>query len=216
MIYDDATQGYAPCHIKKLISIIFKEYIKGNVCMKILVFSDSHGRQQNIKKALEYHPDAQYIFHLGDGLRDMEGLEPLCVGKELLQVNGNHEDAFFTFSSNPSVLCAEVCGKKIYICHGHRNSVKNTKYYLMDSACKNDADIVLFGHTHTRYYEYLPPDSLSKILVDRSSGNSKYTRDKGLYIFNPGSISLPRDSKPASYGIIEIKENGVLFSHGNI
>ena len=172
--------------------------------MKILVFSDSHGRQHNIKKALEFHPDAQYIFHLGDGLSDLDGLESLCERKEIRLVRGNSEDVSPTYNSYPSVSCVEICGKKIYLCHGHRHFVKQSKYFLIESACQNDADIILFGHSHARHSEYIPSDELKK------------ERESGLYIFNPGSISVPRDGKPASYGIIEIKENGVLFSHGNV
>ena len=172
--------------------------------MKILVFSDSHGRQQNIKKTLEYHPDAQYIFHLGDGLRDLDGLESLCEGKEIRLVKGNAEDCSLAFNSYPSALCIDVCGKRIYLCHGHRHFVKQSSFFLMESATQNNADIILFGHSHAQYCEYIPSDTLKK------------ERENGLYLFNPGSISLPRDGKPASYGIIEIKEKGVLFSHGNI
>ena len=171
--------------------------------MKILVFSDSHGRLHNIKKALEYHPDAQCIFHLGDGLRNLDGLDTLTAGKEIRLVRGNSEDVSLAYNSYPSVLCIELCGKKIYLCHGHRHFVKQSSFFLTEAATQNNADIVLFGHSHARYCEYIPQDKLKK-------------RENGLYLFNPGSISLPRDSKPASYGIIEIKENGVLFSHGNI
>ena len=34
--------------------------------MKALVFSDSHGRTENLVKAMDRHPDFQAIFHLGD------------------------------------------------------------------------------------------------------------------------------------------------------
>ncbi len=184
--------------------------------MKIIVFSDSHGRYQNLKKALELNFDADYIIHLGDGIKDIIALETLCDKKELKVVKGNYEDACFSYSAYPSCECIEIYNKKIYLCHGHRHYIKNSKHYLLDCACQNDADIVLFGHTHTRHNEYFPSDKISNILIDNERGKSKYNREKGLYLFNPGSISLPRDSLPASFGIIEIKENGVLLSHGDI
>ncbi|MBR6681939.1 MAG: metallophosphoesterase [Clostridia bacterium] len=184
--------------------------------MKILVFSDSHERPRNMIKALEMHKDADCIIHLGDGIKDLDALKDLTAGKSVTLIKGNAEDFSFSYVSYPTCTVIELGGKKIFACHGHQNSVKTSKYYLIDTAVKNDADIALFGHTHSSYYEYIPDESLSKMLVDRRTGNPKYKRDRGLYIFNPGSISVPRDGKPASYGIIEIKENGVLFSHGNI
>ena len=39
--------------------------------MKILIFSDSHGRSANMLKAIEYHPDAETLLHLGDGTDDL-------------------------------------------------------------------------------------------------------------------------------------------------
>ena len=34
--------------------------------MKALIFSDSHGRTENLVKAMDRYPDFQAIFHLGD------------------------------------------------------------------------------------------------------------------------------------------------------
>ena len=42
--------------------------------MKALIFSDSHGRTENLVKAMDRYPDFQAIFHLGD------------VGNELISV----------------------------------------------------------------------------------------------------------------------------------
>ena len=33
---------------------------------KYIVFSDSHGRTENLVKAMDRYPDFQAIFHLGD------------------------------------------------------------------------------------------------------------------------------------------------------
>ena len=43
--------------------------------MKILVVSDSHGKVDNLIRAVELtHPD--YVLHLGDCQRDLEKLRP--------------------------------------------------------------------------------------------------------------------------------------------
>ena len=66
------------------------------------------------------------------------------------------------------------------------------------------ADIALFGHTHLRLDRYLPPER---------------DGERPLWLFNPGSISRPREGRP-SYGIIDILRDGerldVLLSHAEL
>ena len=90
------------------------------------------------------------------------------------------------------------------MCHGHRQFVNVGHQNLIYSAIEQNADIALYGHTHCKFNKYIPSDELA------------FNCNKGLYIFNPGSISRPRDGIYPSYGIIEIQENGILLSHGNI
>ncbi len=171
--------------------------------MKILIFSDSHNIKRNIIKALNLHPDAQYIIHLGDGVNDLQSLDIVPENAKIICIKGNC-DGHTASQSTPPVLCIEICNRKIFICHGHNHNVKHNMMTLIYCAVENNADIVLYGHTHCKHNEYIPSDKLP--------GN----RENGLYIFNPGSISLPRDSMTSSYGLIEIKENGVLLSHGKL
>ena len=35
--------------------------------MKIIVVSDSHGREENLKRVIEMHRNADVFLHLGDG-----------------------------------------------------------------------------------------------------------------------------------------------------
>ena len=43
--------------------------------MKILVFSDSHGKADTMCRVIEAHPAATHILFCGDGLRDVAFLE---------------------------------------------------------------------------------------------------------------------------------------------
>jgi len=172
--------------------------------MKILVFSDSHSRHQNIIKALALHPDAKLILHLGDGVDDLLKAMPDTCCSETKCVSGNCDIIPLCKTKPPSLLCFEAENKKILMCHGHEKNVKYTLNNLIYSALEHEADIVLFGHTHQRYCEYIPPDKLPA------------KRENGLYVFNPGSISFPKDSKPSSYGIIDIRSNGIMLSCGSI
>ena len=169
--------------------------------MKILVFSDSHGNPSNISKALKMHPDAELLIHLGDGINDLYKIKETYPDYEAVTVYGNFEDSFFVKKSENTFNCVTANGKKIFLCHGHRYSVGFSKQNLIYAALEQGADIALFGHTHVKHNEYLPPERLNT------------NTEKGLYLFNPGSISRPRDSIYASFGIIEIRDDGILLSH---
>lgn len=170
--------------------------------MKILVVSDSHGRSSGIAKVLKMHQDAHYLIHLGDGIDDLKDLStPDSI--QMITVNGNREDGFFSLKKAPPFSLLEVLGKKLFICHGHRYNVNHSMQNLYLAAKEQDADIALFGHTHFKHNEYVPP------LETEDS-------QKGIYLFNPGSISAPRDDLFPSFGLIDIRESGILLSHGII
>lgn len=83
--------------------------------MKALIFSDSHGRTENLVKAMDRHPDFQAIFHLGDVGNDeayIRSLTPYPV----YMVRGNCD---FSSSLKESMVI-EFGGKRIAMCHGHR------------------------------------------------------------------------------------------------
>lgn len=166
--------------------------------MKILVFSDSHGRESNMGRALAVHRDADAVFHLGDGTTEFELLCREYPNMAAAHVPGNYEDCF---GRSPfSYFITEVGPYRFFLTHGHMFSVKEGLNILINFAKGKGADVILYGHSHTKYYEYIAAEDES---------------DKPVHIFNPGSITRPRDGAP-SYGIIEIRDNGILFSHGSI
>ncbi len=171
--------------------------------MKILVFSDSHGSVFNMQKAVNMHPDAQFILHLGDGIADLNRLRS-DVKYSIYCVNGNFEDLSSLSKKSDNSRCIEICGKIIYMCHGHKERVGLGLNNLILSSIENNADIALYGHTHVKFNKYFP------------IGQLPFEYNKGLYVFNPGSISLPRDDLYSSYGIIDIQGSDILLSHGII
>lgn len=171
--------------------------------MKILVFSDSHGTPAYMQKAVDMHPDANMIIHTGDGLKDLELLKN--TPKNVFSINGNFEDTFFFGQKDTDRKVIEVCGKRILICHGHRQNVSHSFQKLIYSALEDNADVAVFGHTHVKFNSYIPKEQFA------------FPSDKdGIYLFNPGSISRPRDCTTPSFGLIEIENNGILLSHGII
>ncbi len=129
--------------------------------MRLIVFSDSHGSVRYMRQALEMHPEADAVVHLGDGERDLETLGDLLEGKRVIQVCGNC-DLYSQLNIEERVILA---GAKVLCTHGHFMHVKHGEQMLREVARNWGARIVLYGHTHNIVNNY----------VD------------GLYIFNPGS-----------------------------
>ena len=148
--------------------MIYNYYIiyimKGVVCMRLLVLSDSHGRKNLLLQAVELHPEADAVIFLGDGERDIDFLKELHPEIKLYAVCGNCD---FN-SSLPPFLIEKFGGRTVYAAHGHYESVKYSLAVLMQKAHNCSASIALYGHTHV-------PDT-------------KYD-DEILYV-NPGSVSV--------------------------
>lgn len=173
---------------------------------KLLIFSDSHGSALYMTEAMRLHaPTSDIIIHLGDGTADLTSLRKKYTDAEYLCVSGNHENYLFAGQPDrnrlPSVLFHEVCGMRLMLSHGHRYGVKYGYEAIIAAAYKEKADIVLFGHTHQSYQEYIPRE---KSYAPALLGN--------LRLFCPGSISNPASGSP-SYGIIDIRENGILMTN---
>lgn len=151
--------------------------------MRIVVISDSHGRTGVIDKILSNQPDARHVFFLGDKVSDIEDFEFLYPKKTFHTVCGNCD----YFSMVPAVGLENLNGVRILYTHGHTFNVKYGTQRLIEAAAQNNAQIVLYGHTH-----------VSEILYE-----------DGLYIVNPGSCSSPREGR-ASYAVIDITDSGIM------
>lgn len=130
--------------------------------MRVLVFSDSHGRAQPMLDAVErYRPEA--VFHLGDVVRDAERLREAFPQLPLYQVQGNCD---LGRADCETEGIARLAGKTIFYLHGHTRHVKLGVGPAMAAARGIGADILLFGHTH------------SPLCIE----------DGGLLTVNPGAI----------------------------
>lgn len=148
--------------------------------MKILIVSDTHRHNENLKHIIERTAPIDLLIHLGDS----EGTEDAIFKMSpcpVEMVAGNND--FFTGLKRE---IHTVIGKyKVFLTHGHQ-------YFLSsgyDSLIKNskDADIIMFGHTHRPVI---------------------FMKD-GKVILNPGSVSYPRqEGRVPSYIIMELDKNG--------
>lgn len=152
--------------------------------MKVLIVSDSHLHLDGLIKIYDkVNPDA--VICAGDHSKDCEELSFVRDKAEYYIVKGNCDYFDYGFEEE---LTLELCGKSIYVTHGHLYGVKRSYEQLKEAAKNLNREIVIFGHTHIPYYE----------------------EDKGIHYFNPGAA---RDNR---YGVLEIDEASIKFSHHNL
>lgn len=150
--------------------------------LRILIMSDSHGRNENVELAIaqvrEEIGEFQMLIHLGD-VGDAREIESLA-GVPCYIVRGNTDyDAKLL---NANVI--EAGGHRIFATHGHLYQVDMRLDLLRFAALENDCDIAMYGHTHVPYLEEDPDD---------------------ITILNPGSISKPRQADHRyTYMVMEI------------
>ncbi len=112
--------------------------------MRILVFSDSHGRVQPILDAVDrYRPDG--VFHLGDVVRDGAKAQETYPKIPFYRVAGNCD---WSYTGLPLEDVVRLEGKTILYMHGHTQSVKSSPTLAVRAAQSLGADLLLFGHTH--------------------------------------------------------------------
>ena len=171
--------------------------------MNLLIISDTHGKYGKISDVIELQrvlprkDRPTYLLHLGDGANDVERAE-IPKDMNVISVKGNC-DRFY--DDTPSIRIFTLFGKKIVAFHGHEFSVKHSDVKAEEYAIMNDADILLYGHTHRRT-EYI-------VKSGEAVGNTVANKD--LYVFNPGSLGYDN-----SFGVITVTDSGVLFSFGHI
>ncbi len=158
--------------------------------MKIVVFSDTHGLTSSAEKIVDSNTDADLFIFLGDGENDYNYVSRKNPQKNFLAVSGNCDYS----ASLPEVGEFFLKGKKIVYTHGHRYNVRSSVDVLYYLAKEREADIVLFGHTHQRFYS----------VID------------GIHFLNPGSAALPRDGSGKSYAVIDLTDKGVDIRHFNL
>ena len=167
----------------------------------ILILSDSHGKGDLAEKAAALTRPHLTIF-CGDGLRDLD-MRPTL--HPLYAVCGNC-DVFSTpgMGDIEETMILNLDGVRLFITHGHRYGVKSGLGTLITKAVRENADAVIFGHTHE------PLDIT--LLPENTMDQYGIQLNKPLHLFNPGSLGYA----PHSFGTLTIKDGVPLFGHGQI
>lgn len=150
---------------------------------KILVMSDSHASLRFMRQAIHcIEPNA--VVHLGDHYDDAQTLELEYPQIPFHMVFGNC-DRYRCPPSARSTLCYDVCGVRLFMTHGHLQSVKQTLCRLNREAREFQAAAALYGHTHS-------PDC--------------HREEDGLWVINPGSCG----SAGGSVALLEVEQGSIL------
>lgn len=151
--------------------------------MRVLLVSDTHGRNGNFEKLIRLIDSIDLIFHMGD-LEGSEGYLEDLAPCPIYMVSGNND--FFT--NVPAQRIVPLEGHRIFMVHGHRQGVSYDTEGVKELARENDCDYVFFGHTH-------------RPLIDQN--------DPDIIAVNPGSLSHPRqENRKPSYILLDIDRFG--------
>ncbi|MBT9775866.1 YfcE family phosphodiesterase [Clostridium sp. MCC353] len=152
--------------------------------MKILIVSDTHRRDENLKTVLEKTAPIDMLIHLGD----VEGSEEKIAGWVnegcLLEMVAGNNDFFSALDREKEITIGKY---HVMLTHGHYYNVSLGPDHLFEEAEVRKMDIAMFGHTHRPYMEVRG----------------------GITVLNPGSLSYPRqDGRKPSYAVMEIDRYG--------
>lgn len=149
--------------------------------MRIVVLSDAHGYVKPIEEAIDKSkPDV--VIYCGDGSNRAEDISYLYPEIKFYFVKGNCD-----YGNYPIEQEVKIGSKTVFFTHGHKYYVKMGYSELINEGKRRGADIVLFGHTHVAYSDYID----------------------GMYVLNPGSCVHPNQGKP-SYGFVDIVGNSIV------
>lgn len=154
--------------------------------MKILVVSDTHRKDDNLKQVLSEECPLDMLIHLGDA-EGSEQFIPDWVNPEcrMEMVLGNND--FFSRLDREREI--DIAGHKAFITHGHYYGVSMGPEGLADEAKSRGCDIAMYGHTHRPFLD----------MID------------GVTVLNPGSLSYPRqEGRRPSYMIIHVDADGKM------
>lgn len=150
--------------------------------MKILIVSDTHRKEQNLKTVLEKEGQIDRLIHLGD----VEGsknyiMEMADCPVDMVAGNNDYMDDL------PREKETMIGDYRALLTHGHYYYVSLDTKMLRREARARGFDIAMYGHTH-------------KPRIEQSNG---------ITVLNPGSLSYPRqEGRKPSYIIMELDEEG--------
>lgn len=147
--------------------------------MRLCVVSDSHRHRHELLTAVKNLQPIDAILHAGDETSDAMWLRER-VDWPIYSVSGNWD---VVSDISPLEQTLEFAGLRVYLTHGHKYRVKEGIALLSQKAEEQNAQLVVFGHTHKSMADFL---------------------DGRIYV-NPGSLASPRGRRERTCALIEIQ-----------
>jgi putative phosphoesterase len=157
--------------------------------VRLAVVSDthSHPHEKTAERLRELAPAA--ILHGGD-IGDLAVLDDLATIAPVYAVRGNID---MNAKHLPDVLVIDVAQLRILLTHIAVYGPK-LRSEVAKLAKEEHANLVVCGHSHVPFIG----------------------RDRGIPVFNPGSVGPKRFSLPILFGTIDISPSGVKMRHVDV
>lgn len=154
--------------------------------VRLAVVSDTHSQphEKTADRLAELAPDA--ILHGGD-IGDLAVLDELAKVAPVYAVRGNID---MNARDLPDVMTIDVAGVRILLTHIAVYGPK-LRSEVAKLARAEHAQLVVCGHSHVPFIGL----------------------DRGITVFNPGSIGPRRFALPIVFGAIDISPSGVKLRH---
>lgn len=153
--------------------------------MRVLVISDTHGREENLMRLMEKEGAFDLTLHLGDAEGHGRIIQEI-VKCPLELISGNND---FDITL-PKDKVINMLNYQVMLTHGHHYYLFMGRTMLADAARVRGCQIVFYGHTHRPMIE--------------EYGN--------VLVMNPGSLSLPRqENGRPSYIVMDINEDDLTY-----
>lgn len=148
----------------------------------LLIFGDSHRSALALELITEIllRERPEFFVHTGDNYSDFKQIkkQTKITG---YGVRGNCDGGIILGVSEELVL--KFHSKRILLTHGHTLGVKHSHRRLVERAQTLSVDAVVFGHTHVQFAQ----------------------QQEGIWLVNPGSISLPRGGSQPGYAVLNVQ-----------
>ncbi len=179
-----ASRGIAPVHARTTISF-------AQPTLSIVVVADTHSRphpdlSDRIAQAAPHH-----ILHAGD-IGNLLVLRGLAKHAPVTAVRGNIDERA---ADLPDVMTIDIQHGastliRVLLIHIAVNG-PNLRSDVVRLAQSEDASLVICGHSHVPFAKH----------------------DRGLTVFNPGSVGPRRFHLPIVFGIVDVSDKGVAVRH---
>ena len=167
-------------HVLEVPKLLTTAYNNNMDVKKLLVLSDTHGHISALKAVLLWanNQNIDSAVFLGDGISDLspaaDAVGFYCPWKF---VRGNNDHDY----NIPDSAYLDFYGHRFFLCHGHRHSLYNGFYALINAARNIEAEAAFFGHEHVPFCKTV----------------------NGILLLNPGSVGSPRSKVGATFATIE-------------